>query len=296
MENNKPLVSVIISSYNHEDYIEKAIECIVNQSYGYENIEIIAFDDCSPDNTGKKLLKLSKKYNFSFTQNTENKGLVKNRNLGLKLAKGKYVCGCGSDDYWHLERIHKQVEFMESNPEFGMCYGKVFFVKEDDITPDPHNNYKGGHIFKDILLLKYHMPAPTYMIRRDVFEVVGFYNENLRIEDWYMSLKIADKYAIGFMNEHLSYYRIHDTNVSRNLDLIYDNQWQILSEYKDNPLYQKALNNYYLRKFYLYSKFRKSEAWNIFFKAAKKFYKPEFILGVKQLLFYKEGKKVMYKS
>lgn len=84
----KPLVSVVISSYNHEPYIEQTIESIVNQTYS--NIEIIVFDDGSTDNSPVILDKLSKKYNFYF-ERQKNIGLSATLNKGLYLSKGKYL-------------------------------------------------------------------------------------------------------------------------------------------------------------------------------------------------------------
>jgi alpha-1,3-rhamnosyltransferase len=244
-----PTVSVVLSSYNHEKYITKAVESIINQTYGFKNIELIAIDDCSKDNTGIILKDLSERYGFSFTQNIVNKGLVPNRNLGFKTAKGKYVCGIGSDDYWHPERLEKQVKFMEAHPQYPMTYGHVFYLKNNEIITWKHPRYRGGRLFEDLFLVNYHIPSPTYMFRKEIFDEIGLYDETLKIEDWYMNLKIAEKYEIGFIDDFLSYYRIHDNNISNNHKLLYDNQYKIIQLYRSNELYEDALNQFYIRKF-----------------------------------------------
>lgn len=258
----KPLVSVVLSAYNHEKYVGQCIESIVNQTYGWENIELLVIDDCSPDNTGSVIKELSEKHNFLFTQNKQNRGLVKNRNLLIKQANGKYLCGCGSDDYWHPERIEKQVDFMEQNEQYQMCYGRVYLDKDGEISTYKRS-YKGGKIFKELLTMEYHIPAPTYMFRKSIFDKVGLYDESLRIEDWYMNLKISKEHEIGFLDEFLSYYRIHDTNVSRNIDMIFENQWAILKKYKNSEYYRKAYSTYLLRKYYMYSGYKASVSWNL---------------------------------
>lgn len=262
IKSNKPLVSVVLSAYNHEDYITQCVESIVNQTYGWENIELMVIDDCSPDNTGKVLKELSDKYNFKFTQNTQNKGLVKNRNHLIKQTSGKYLCGCGSDDYWHPERIQKQVAFMEENEHYEMCYGRVYLDKNGEISTYSRN-YKSGKIFKELLTMEYHIPAPTYMFRKGVFDKVGLYDESLRIEDWYMNLKISKNHEIGFLDDYLSYYRIHETNVSRNIDMIFDNQWEILKKYKGDEYYRAAYSSFLLRKFYMYSGYNTKVSWKL---------------------------------
>jgi len=286
----KPPVTVILSSYNHENYITQAVESIVNQTYGFENIELIGIDDCSMDNTGKIFQELSKKYRFEFFQNTENKGLTTNRNWAIKRSKGAFICGCGSDDYWDEKRLDKQVSFMEKNPNYAMCYARVNYIRGGKIVPDLNNKYKGGSIFKELLVMDFHMPAPTYMIRRSVFDVVGLYDENLLIEDWYMNLKIAKNFEIGFLDDYVSYYRIHDSNISRNVKRLFGSQRKILEQYKDSPYYKKALNRYNLRKFYMYSGYLKLEAIKLIPKVLRYFYSTRFILGIKKIVFGKSKK------
>jgi alpha-1,3-rhamnosyltransferase len=281
---SKPLLSVVLSSYNHENYVTKTIENIVNQTYGWENIELFVTDDCSKDSTGTIIKALSEKYNFHFTQNIQNKGLVINRNAMIKMAKGKYLCGCASDDYWALDRIEKQVAFMEAHPEYPMCFGRVYKVIGDKIEKDDFPQFRGGDIFEDIFLMKYHLPAPTYMFRREIFDKVGLYDESLRIEDLYMSLKISSRYPIGFIDDYLSYYRYHDSNISKNVKFIYDNQWKILQQYTDNPLYKKAVDRYYLRKLNLYANYDRKEALLLFFKNIRNFRKKQFLTAIRKFI------------
>ena len=92
------LISVIVPCYNIERYIDKCIESIENQTY--KNIEIIAVDDCSTDNTFEKLENLQKKYNnISVYKNKKNSGAAFSRNYALKKAKGDYIGFVDSDDY-----------------------------------------------------------------------------------------------------------------------------------------------------------------------------------------------------
>jgi len=296
VEKVKPKVSVLLSAYNHQNYIQQCVESVLNQSYGRENIQFMAVDDCSKDQTGATLKKLSEQYGFEFVQNTMNQGLVINRNRMLSKANGKYICGIGSDDYWHPERLEKQVSFMESHPQYGMCYSRAYFIKEGEILENRDIQYKSGRIFGDLLTMKFHMPASTYMMRAEVFNHVGYYDENLKIEDWYMNLKIARQFEIGFLDDHLSFYRIHETNVSRNYDLLFDNQWKILQMYREEPLYKKAAQRYYLRKFYLFSSFKKKEAWKLVAKVLPNFTDKRLYKGLINLLFMKQSTARIYNA
>ena len=102
----KPLVSIIIPTYNDAKYILQAVNSALAQTY--KNIEIIVVDDGSTDNT-KELLK-NLKINYIFQ---ENKGLSGARNTGMKLARGKYIALLDADDFYHLERLERQVNFLE---------------------------------------------------------------------------------------------------------------------------------------------------------------------------------------
>lgn len=97
--NNKEKISVIVPCYNVEKFVEKCIDSLINQTY--DNIEIIAIDDQSKDNTFEVLKKLKEKYGEKITlyQNEKNKGLAYTRNFGVSKANGKYVGFIDSDDY-----------------------------------------------------------------------------------------------------------------------------------------------------------------------------------------------------
>jgi len=150
----KPLVSVIISVYNHELYIKEMIESIVNQTYGFENIQLIVIDDCSGDNSAKVVQEQKSMYEFFFFQNKENKGICKNINYALTLAKGEYVCITGSDDYWALDKLTKQVVYMEAVPNAAVCSGNVIRVDSravnlpnDKQIKSPNRIYRFSDVF-----------------------------------------------------------------------------------------------------------------------------------------------------
>ena len=120
-----PLVSVIVPCYNHEKYVEETIESIVNQTY--ENIELIVIDDGSKDASPQIIEELSKKYNFKFIHRS-NKGLSATLNEGIRLSQGKYISVCASDDKLKLDKIEKQVKFMEEILIMECVLEKLYFL------------------------------------------------------------------------------------------------------------------------------------------------------------------------
>jgi len=123
---NGPVVSVIMSAYNHEPYVAQAIESVINQSY--RNIEFLVADDASPDGTVSVMRRYSKYYAKELYFN-ENKG---DRSLDLKqYATGKYIALMHSDDLWDKDKIARQVEYLERHPECGVCLSWCEYVDEN---------------------------------------------------------------------------------------------------------------------------------------------------------------------
>ena len=233
---NKPLVSVIVPAYNHELYITQTIESIVNQSYGYENIELIVIDDCSKDNTGIILKEMQKKYLFTLIHNEENIGVVKSLNNLLRLSCGKYVAGCASDDYWHSEKIKEQVTIFETlQKKYAVCHTNAYIVDSANNLIYEHRTDKmfHGKIFPQILI-RNQIVAPSVMFRREIFSEVGFYDESLPFEDRDMWIRISMKYNYYHLDKCLVYRRQHSSNLSRNenKELSYNTFTSIFNKYE----------------------------------------------------------------
>ena len=99
---NNPLISVVLPVFNVEQYIEECIESILNQSYVF--FELLIIDDCSTDNT-LEILRSFKDNRINIIEKSNNKGLVDSLNLGLDLAKGKYIVRIDGDDINTLKRF-----------------------------------------------------------------------------------------------------------------------------------------------------------------------------------------------
>lgn len=287
--NNMPLVTAIIPSYNHERYVEQAIKGIINQTY--KNIQFIVVDDASKDNSASIIKKLADKYNFTFIQHSSNKGLSKTLSECLKISKGKYICFCASDDIYFRDKIQKQVEFMERHPEYSMCYGKV--IKIDSFgnkISKKMKKTKSGFIFED-LIMDFFIPAVTVMARKEILDKVGLFDESLFIEDLDMILRIAYKYKIGYLDEYLAYYRIHETNSHKQVVKMYESEKRILNKWKNEKNFHKYINRYKIRWFNILSPVDKMLAKKYLKTALLNIYRLEAIVGLFKYLFVKEKRK-----
>lgn len=241
----KPIVTVLIPSYNHALYIEQLLNSVIQQSYGYEQVELIVIDDCSTDNSAAIIQKMADEHNFQLILNTENQGICANINKGISLAKGKYICISGSDDYWALDKLDLQVQHLEDNPKAAVCSGNVIRVDGNgtDLAADKQISAPARvYTFKEVFLRDFPFSSTCAMIRKSVLTELGGYDETLKIEDYYMWLKIASAgYELHFLKELMGYYRIHATNTIHKSLIIYTEMAKILDLYKKHPLYPAAI-------------------------------------------------------
>jgi alpha-1,3-rhamnosyltransferase len=285
MEN--PLVSIIVPSYNHEKYVKQSINSIINQTY--TNIQLIVIDDGSRDNTPAIIKDLADKHHFEF-EHQENLGLPKTLNKVIqKYVRGKYLCFLASDDFLPPDSIEKRVAFMEKNPDYAVGYGRRICVDTNSVTIhyDDEDFYCSGSIFNDLFLANFWISAPTAIMKREVLEIVGLYDESLVFEDYYMWLKIAHKFPIGFIDDYLAFYRIHGMNFHLNNKVLLDQQKIILDAYTDHPLYRRAITNWHYRNFCSFCISDKKRALVHMVYALRYFYKKDFIRSLVRFIFYK---------
>lgn len=290
MSTSLPLVSVRIPAYNHERYIKEAINSVINQTY--KNIELIIINDGSPDKTHENIMELYDKCEERFERfeyiSRGNRGLVATLNELNQLAKGYYITGLASDDFYAPTKIEKQVEALEKNYEHVMCYGNMIRVdNKSNILGRVTTKYnKSGYIFNDLLFRNF-ITAPTVFIKKSVLDEMGGYETKYKIEDHPMWLKISKKYKILYLDEDLVYYRDHDSNMSKNLEFMVEEMEKLLNDYSNEPMYKKAINRHYLYSFIQLVKANKKELAKIYMTKAlpNSWYHPKFIKGVLRYLF-----------
>lgn len=242
-KNKEPLVSVIISSYNHQEFINDAIESVLKQTY--KNIELLVIDDGSTDRTPDILLELSRQHEFSFHAR-ENRGLTHTYNELIYHSKGEYICTLGSDDIFMLDKVEKQVAFLEENPAYGVCGGNFIAI-------DENNNVLGKQkiraardlAFDDIFLgTKPGIPAGSAMVRKTAFPDPP-YNPDIALEDLYLWLTLAKAGTkIHVLNDVLYYYRKHPSNAYKNLDSMYTNIMKIYDAFQSEEGYLDVVDNF----------------------------------------------------
>lgn len=140
-----PKVSIILTSYNHEKYIAAAIESALNQTFS--DFELLIFDDGSTDNS-HEIIKSFKDSRIKLFLNTENIGAVPMFQGAIKISTGEYIALHHSDDIWELDKLEKQVQFLENNPEYEACFTQAKFIDEDGENYNLPNDHHYKNVFK----------------------------------------------------------------------------------------------------------------------------------------------------
>lgn len=212
---SKPLVSIMMTSYNCADFIGKAIESVLNQTY--PSWELIILDDASGDNTTSIVADYTKDDSrIIYSPAAQNLGITKNRNRGFAIAKGKYIAVLDSDDFWMDEnKLEKQVNFLEKNPEYSLIGTNAVVV---DTRGDKITEFKYETEDKKIrqkMLLRNQFTHSSIVWRRDAIEDTKPYDETLFIwEDYDLILRLGLVGKMANLPELITAYRKHTNNIS----------------------------------------------------------------------------------
>lgn len=247
-----PLISIIIPTYNRAELLELTISSVLKQTF--DDYEIIVVDDGSTDNTEEKIIKVNcDKIIYLKMKHSGIQAVA--RNFGLKVAKGEYIAFIDSDDIWFPQKLEKQIEYFIKNPEYKMICSNAYILRNNVET----NEFYIKEKFNDIsifLLLKHNIIInSSVLIKREIINQLGYLCESLKLkslEDYDYWLKVASVCKIGFINEALLYYRIHENNISKN---IYQTLYGLSICYKNVMFRQPFINKIFIFSSYYYLKF-----------------------------------------
>ncbi len=202
-------ISVVIPTYNYGRFIAEAIESVLQQTY--PRIEIIVVDDGSTDNTEKVLSSFGDRIRYI---RQANQGVGAARNTGVKESSGELIAFLDADDYWHPQKLEKQVEKLVSDPEIGLVHCGLLKVDASGNPLEENCAGKEGWVADDLLLFEPVIAGPgsCTLVRKEIFLEVGGYDLDMSMhpsEDWELSYRIARKCKFGFVREPLVFYRHH---------------------------------------------------------------------------------------
>ena len=222
---NYPLVSVLVPLYNHERYIKKCLESILED--GYPFTEIVILDDGSRDASVEvarawhrdNAHRLSGRFEL---RSRENRGLARTLNELVGLARGEFVILLASDDYLLPGGIRARVDYLLEHREKMAVFADCIVVDQHDavvhtsgITDVYHGNkeYLAHEKLRTFeIVIRWCVPGPVFMARKEAYRRVGGYDESLVVEDWDFYLRLLAADLLGFVDYLAAAYRIHGGN------------------------------------------------------------------------------------
>ena len=232
MSKTEPLISVLVPSYNHGNYIEQCLLSILHQTY--KNVEVIVIDDGSTDDSPAVIQALSEKYGFQYVRQS-NMGLVNTLNKAAAMANGEWLAFCASDDYWHPEKLSLQVQAWQANPDVSLVYGLALQVDDDGCGFATLGAPYVGQVF-DRLLYANFIPALTAMVHRPAFLHCGGFTPGYYIEDYFLWLRLAKSFKVSGINQVLGYYRVTQNRMSSNHLKMVEGEMQIARYFSTEPV------------------------------------------------------------
>ena len=280
-----PLVTYILLSFNHAQFVEEAIKSIVDQDY--DPIEIIVVDDGSTDGSVEILQALQQQHGFNLVTQP-NSGVVAALNRGISLARGQYVVPHASDDISQPGRTKGQVALLQADPTIGFTVGGIRKISpEGRLLDDWSNSEVSVFTFDDFVTGRARAIAVSSMYRGDAIQKVGPLDESLSNEDVQLFWRVTD---LGYscLVDHsvrAADYRVVPGSLGRGSMMRHRESFlKLLQQYRDRPWYQAAFNRGNAELFGTLCEERKREALGFFVRNIKSMDLKVSIRGFMKLL------------
>ncbi|MFT4283121.1 MAG: glycosyltransferase family 2 protein [Candidatus Woesearchaeota archaeon] len=250
----KPLVSIIIPTFNRSEFVLSAVKSALNQTY--KNIEVIVVDDFSTDDTFKVISKLRSK-KLKVFRNAKNSGGPFSRNKGLSLAKGEFINFLDDDDYLYPKKIELQVKkfLSSSKKDLGVVTCDVKYERLD--LSEVKKNRKKGRIYKD-LLKSYCVFATHSMLIKKVFldDIGGFDLKLASNQEYDLAIKLSKYSDFDYVPKVLCEVKESKDQISFNFNKKIKGTKYLYEKYKNEYKKHGLFLFNYLRFSYLLFKYR----------------------------------------
>jgi glycosyltransferase involved in cell wall biosynthesis len=209
-----PQVTVVITAYNHERFIEQAIRSALTQSTTFP-VEILVADDCSTDGSPVIIERLFQEHpgRLKVLPRPKNLGISANLQDCREQAQGKYLAILEGDDYWvDSRKLQKMFDAMEAHPDWSMCFHGTRVFAEDGSRDDiikPDVTPTRPMVVNDFLLENQVQTMSSAMYRQGVVRRTPGWHANIRIGDWALNILHADVGPVGFVPGIMTAYRVH---------------------------------------------------------------------------------------
>lgn len=218
-----PKVSVICLCYNQSKWVEEAVRSVLDQSYS--NIQLIVIDDASTDDSASKIRLLKERHpSVEIILSEKNQGNCRAFNVGLKRATGDFIIDFAADDVMEPTRVEEQTNFFKTLDEsYGVIFTDAEYINKNGEFIRMHYDYlkkkklistiPEGDVYRDVVS-RYFISSPTMMIKKEVLDFLGGYDESLTYEDFDFWVRSSRKYKYAFLNKSLTKVRRSKNSMS----------------------------------------------------------------------------------
>jgi glycosyltransferase involved in cell wall biosynthesis len=214
-----PRVSFVVTNHNYARFLPQALDSLLDQSFA--RLELIVVDDCSTDDSGAVLDRYASNPRVRVIRHTTNTGSIRAYNEGLQLARGEFIGVFDADDYaLDHDAVARQVAVFDAQPSVGLVYSAFDQVDEYSQPFRACRPFAADYVrdglaeFSDLIFLNYIAHSGT-LIRRTCHEALGYYDLRLPYAgDWELWLRVAARYAVGYVADPLYAYRVHINNMT----------------------------------------------------------------------------------
>ena len=223
-----PQVSIIMAAYNHAQYIDKAIDSALAQTW--QDFELIVVDDGSTDATGQVVSQFGSPVRYIYQQNHGQGGA---RNRGIASARGEFICFLDDDDLWEPEYLATVMSVFQRQPEADALYtGFRIIDGEDRLLPQIGGQVVPPHQMYDALVCGGWFPPLVVTVRKACLDQVGPLDEALRgHDDWDLWLRIARGHVFRGVPEALARYRVHAGGLTSNVQHMMDDRMKLIHKH-----------------------------------------------------------------
>jgi len=225
--------------------VQDSIQSVIDQTY--ENIELIIIDDGSKDGSVEKIQEMIfacekrfKRFEFRYRPN---KGLSRTLNEALAWCEGQYYSPFASDDIMLSSKIEIQTNFLIHNSDSSIVgvFGGYYLIDESNRVIRTIIKKEKKYQFDEIFSHNFDLPAPTALLILENIRSIGGYKENLKIEDWYMWLRLTENNKnLVYLNTVLVKYRSHDVNFSKNFKIMNEERKKVIDCFSHSSKYNMA--------------------------------------------------------
>lgn len=296
--------SIVVPTFNQSSLLKKCLQSIANQTY--KNYEVIVIDNNSSDNTKKIISKFKNKIIY---RKIRNNGIIaKSRNLGIKIAKGKWIAFLDSDDQWFSSKLEKINNLIKNHKSEVFCNAELFKKRDKKLrinVPGPYEKefYKKLLIIGNRLSTSASIVNRNFIIRNKIF--FAEHKKFISCEDYFFFLELARKKArFHFYGEPLGIHLMHDKSVSANLTKHYLAEIEVVKHHifnlqriskNKNKLFSEAMKNRKVKRQTIYLVKNIYNPINLIKLFMLSFLYPVIFCSIFKFLFIKKLKELYYK-